>query len=59
MAMLVSCDRDAATPLSEYLVFVHGPFTSYVSQINKHRRPTSIEKTFPLIHIHNHIKSII
>jgi len=35
VGVLVGCDMDIATPLPEYLVYVHGPFTSYVSHINK------------------------
>jgi uncharacterized protein YcsI (UPF0317 family) len=35
MGVLVGCDRDVATPLPQYLVYVHGPFTPYVSQISK------------------------
>jgi hypothetical protein len=35
MGVLVDCGRAAATPLPQYLVVVHGPFTPYVSLIRK------------------------
>jgi hypothetical protein len=33
--VLVGCDMDVATPLPQYLVYVHGPFTPYVIHIIK------------------------
>jgi hypothetical protein len=36
VGVLVGCDRDTATPLPQYLVYVHGPFTPYVIHISKH-----------------------
>jgi hypothetical protein len=59
MGVLVGYERDTATPLPQYMVFVQRPFTPYVSLISKHRQLASIDKTLSLIHMHNHTKSII
>jgi hypothetical protein len=36
MRVIVVYDRESVTPLPQYLVYMHGPFTPYVSQISKH-----------------------
>jgi hypothetical protein len=35
MRVLVGCDMVATTPLPQYMVVVHGPFTRYVVLIRK------------------------
>jgi uncharacterized protein YcsI (UPF0317 family) len=54
VGVLVGCDKDVATPIPQYRVYVHGPFTPYVSHISKHSSAYIHYKTLSMIHIQHH-----